>query len=119
MAGCFAPIHLREGSRLQFVAPALGELSWERVTELIEVLPALENKLLQGPELSELVKKAIGEFIAARKLSGFPVTVHQRDLWYQDYVRWETGDSWVPRDSVRKFILFGVVFNAHYSVTVI
>jgi hypothetical protein len=78
---------------IQFVAPALEELSRERVTDLIEVLPALENLFLQGPEPSGLVKKAIGKFIAARQLSGFPVTVHHRDLWYQDYVCWEIGDS--------------------------
>jgi hypothetical protein len=77
---------------IQFVAPALEELAGESVTELMEVLPALENLFLQGPQPSELVKKAIGKFIAARQLSGFPVAVHRRDLWYQNYVRWEIGD---------------------------
>jgi len=77
---------------IKFVAPAPEELAGERVTELMEVLPALENIFLQGPQPSELVKKAIGVFIAARQLSSFPVAVHHRGLWYQDYERWEIGD---------------------------
>jgi len=56
-----------------FVAPALQELSGERVTD---VLPALENLFLEGPQPSGPVKEAIGKFIAARQLAGCPVTVH-------------------------------------------
>jgi hypothetical protein len=56
-----------------FVAPALQELSGERVRE---VLPALENLFLKGPQPSGPVKEAIGKFIAARQLAGCPVTVH-------------------------------------------
>jgi len=59
-----------------FVAPALQELSGERVTE---VLPTLENHFLERPQPSGPVKEAIGKFIAARQLAGFPVTVHYRD----------------------------------------
>jgi len=59
-----------------FVAPALQELSGERVTE---VLPALQNLFLTGPQPSGPVMEAIGKFTAARQLSGCPVTVHHRD----------------------------------------
>src|SRR5216683_1337748 len=68
-------LYLCEDS-VAFVAPALQELSGESVTE---VLPALENLFLEGPRPSGLVKEAIGKFIAARQLAGFPVTVHYRD----------------------------------------
>jgi len=61
---------LSEGS-VPFVAPALQELSGERVTE---VLPALENLFLEGPLQSGPVKRAI----RARQLSGCPVTVRHR-----------------------------------------
>jgi len=59
-----------------FVAPALQELSGERVTE---VLPALENLFLEERLPSGPVKEAIQKFIATRQLSGCPVTVHH---WY-------------------------------------
>jgi hypothetical protein len=59
-----------------FIAPPLQELSAESVTE---VLPALENLFLEGPQPSGPVKEAIGKFIAARQLSGCPVTVHHRE----------------------------------------
>jgi hypothetical protein len=55
-----------------FIAPALQELSGERVTE---VLPTLKTLFLQGPQPSGPVKEAIGKFIAARQLAGCPVTV--------------------------------------------
>ena len=45
-----------------FIASALQELSGERVTE---VLPALENLFLEGPQPSGPVKEAIRKFIAA------------------------------------------------------
>jgi len=59
-----------------FLAPALQELSGERVTE---VLPTLENHFLERPQPSGPVKEAIGKFIAARQLAGCPVTVRHRD----------------------------------------
>jgi hypothetical protein len=59
-----------------FIAPSLQELSAESVTE---VLPALENLFLGGPQPSGPVKEAIRKFIAARQLSGCPVTVHHRE----------------------------------------
>ena len=55
-----------------FIAPALQELSGERLTE---VLPALQNLFLT-PQLSGSVKEAIQKFIATRQLFGYPVTVH-------------------------------------------
>jgi len=74
-----------------FVAPALPlqELSGERVTE---VLPALQNLFLTGPQPSGPVKEAIQKFIAARQLFGYPVTVHHRDNKDLEYKRWEVGD---------------------------
>src|SRR6266851_1810857 len=59
-----------------FVAPALQELSGETA---IEVLPALQNLSLTGRQPSEPAKEAIGKFIAARQLSGCPITVLHRD----------------------------------------
>jgi hypothetical protein len=59
-----------------FIALSLQDLSGERITE---VLPALENLFLEGPQPSGPVKEAIGKFIAARQLSGCPVTVHHPD----------------------------------------
>ena len=55
----------------RLVAPALQELPGESVTE---VLPALQNLFLEESQPSKLVKEAIGKFIAARQLSGCPVT---------------------------------------------
>ena len=76
---------------IQRVAPALEHLAEERVTE---VLPALQNLFLRGPQPSDPVEKAIGKFVAARQLSDRPVSVHHRTseryTWQQ--VRWETGD---------------------------
>jgi hypothetical protein len=69
-----------------FIAPALQELSGERVTE---VLPALQNLFFTGPQPSEPVKEAIQKFIAARQLFGHPVTVHHRDSSDLEYKRWE------------------------------
>jgi len=59
-------------SSVALIAPALQELSGERVTE---VLPSLENLHLQESLPSGPVKEAIGKFTAARQLSGCPITV--------------------------------------------
>ena len=69
-----------------FVAPALQVLSGERVTE---VLPALQNLFLRGPQPWGPVKEAIRKFIAARQLSGCPVTVHRREHGEREYKHWE------------------------------
>jgi len=64
----------------QLVVPALQELTGGRVTE---VLPALQNLFLQGPEPSETVQEVIGQFIAERQLSDCPVAVHcERSGWW-------------------------------------
>ena len=83
-------LHLSEPS-VPFIAPALQELSGERVTE---VLPALENLFLEEPQPSEPVKEAIEKFIAARQLSGFPVTVHYQDRTSDDkFGDWDSDDD--------------------------
>ena len=56
------------------IVPMLQELVGERVAE---VLPALQNIFLQDlRKSSKRVRKAIQQFVAARQLSGYPVTVH-------------------------------------------
>jgi hypothetical protein len=80
-------LDLSEAS-VPFIAPALQELSGEGVTE---VLPALRNLFLRGPMPSGPVKEAIGKFIAARQLAGYPITVHRRELGELEYKRWEVG----------------------------
>ena len=60
----------------QFVltlASVLQELVEEQLTE---ILPALQNIILKGFKSSSPVPEGIGEFIAARELSGRPVVVH-------------------------------------------
>ena len=54
------------------LAPALQELSGESVTE---VFPALQNLFREGPQESGPTQEAIGQFVAARELSGHPVNV--------------------------------------------
>ncbi len=58
------------------VIPALEELVGERATE---VLPTLQSLFLEGLHLSRAVKKAIKTFVAARRLSGLPLTVSHWD----------------------------------------
>jgi hypothetical protein len=59
------------------VAPALQELVGDRTAE---VLPTLQNIFLEGRELS-VVQEGIATFVAARQLSGHPITV---SLWERD-----------------------------------
>ena len=63
------------GNLVQFVAGTLGELTGERI---IEVLPALQNIFLQGFPVPRPVQEAMGKFVTARQLSGRPVTVHHQ-----------------------------------------
>lgn len=62
---------------VRLVAPALQELTRERVTE---VLPALRNIFLRTlgrqPSGRQAVKEAIGQFITTRQLYSHPVSVH-------------------------------------------
>jgi len=62
-------------SLVPLFAPALQELAKERVTE---VLPALHNLFLPEQQPSGSVQEAIGQFIAARRLSNRPVTVREQ-----------------------------------------
>ena len=54
------------------IAPVLQELVGERVTE---VLPALQALFLEEPLPSGPVQEAIGQFVTARQLAGYPITV--------------------------------------------
>ena len=58
------------------VAPALQELTGDRVTE---ALPALENLFLDEIQPSRLAQQAIEQFVAMRERSGHPVTIHGWD----------------------------------------
>ena len=61
---------------LRLIAPALNELDEDSITE---VLPALQNIVIQGPQPSEPDNEEIGKFIATRQLLSSPVTVQLRD----------------------------------------
>jgi hypothetical protein len=54
------------------IARALQELTGGRTTE---VLPALQNVLLEGFQPSEPVQKGIAQFISARQLTNHPVAI--------------------------------------------
>jgi hypothetical protein len=66
----------------RLVAPALDELDGESVTE---VLPVLQNIVLQAPRRSEPDHKAIEKFIATRQFLGSTVTVEHRDGYDPDF----------------------------------
>ena len=57
------------------LAPALKELTGGRTTE---VLPALQNVLLEGFDPSEPVQEGIAQFISARQLANHTIGV---SLW--------------------------------------
>jgi hypothetical protein len=54
------------------IARALQELTGGRATE---VLPALQNVLLEGFQPSEPVQEGIARFISARQLTNHPVAI--------------------------------------------
>jgi len=56
-----------------YVTRALQELTGERI---VQVLPALQTIFLHRPPLSGADPEVTGRFIAARQLSGRPVSVH-------------------------------------------
>jgi hypothetical protein len=60
------------------ISSALHSISLRR-EDAIELLPALQNLFVQGLRSSDSgdVQKAIGSFVAARLVSGHPVTVHR------------------------------------------
>jgi hypothetical protein len=69
------------------IAPALQELTGGRTTE---VLPALQNILLEGFQPSEPVQEGIARFISARQLINRPVVI---SVWDRVLARDESGNS--------------------------
>jgi hypothetical protein len=63
------------------IAPALQELVGARVTE---VLPSLRKIFVQGLKPLELFQENIGQFVAARQLSGHPVTLSVWNCAYNE-----------------------------------
>jgi len=68
-------LHLGKELVLHYIL-ALRELAGERATEL---LPALQNLFIQGLDRLGPIQEALGQFVAARQLSGLPVVVHSWD----------------------------------------
>jgi hypothetical protein len=64
------------------IAPALQELTGRRTTE---VLPALQNFLLEGFQPSEPVYEGIAQFISARQLTNRPVAI---SIWERFPEEW-------------------------------
>jgi hypothetical protein len=60
------------------IAATLQELVGGRVTE---VLPSLENIFVKGLEPSGPFQKNIGQFVAARQISGHPIAISVWDEW--------------------------------------
>jgi hypothetical protein len=58
------------------IGPALQELVGGRVAE---VLPTLQNIFLEGPQPSGRVQEGIGNFVAARQVTGHPIAVSRWD----------------------------------------
>ena len=58
------------------VVSALQELVRDQTTE---VLPTLQNIFSEGLQPSGPVEERIGQFVAARQLTGHPITVSFRD----------------------------------------
>ena len=67
------------------IAHALGELTEERVAE---VLPLLRSLSIGGPQPNGVILGGIEPFVTARQLSGHPITV----------TRWKEDSQWDPRD---------------------
>ena len=63
------------------IAPALLELTGGRTTE---VLPALQNVLVEGYQPSEPVQEGITQLISARRLTNHPVAI---SAWDRDLER--------------------------------
>jgi hypothetical protein len=60
------------------IAPVLQELVGEGV---VEILPALQGLFLEEVDLAGPVQEAIEKFVAARQLSGHPITVSHYSHW--------------------------------------
>jgi hypothetical protein len=67
------------------IVPALQELVGGRTTE---VLPSLQNIFLEELEASGPVQEGIGEFVAARQVTGHPIAVSRWDNSEQDIIDW-------------------------------
>jgi hypothetical protein len=63
------------------ITPALQKLTGGRT---IEVLPALQNVLLEGFQPSKPVQKGIARFISARQLANHPVAI---SAWHRGFAR--------------------------------
>jgi hypothetical protein len=63
------------------IAPALQKLTGGRT---IEVLPSLQNVLLEGFQPSKPVQKGIARFISARQLANHPVAI---SAWHRGFAR--------------------------------
>ena len=92
MVGTFASIHDCEELYLSLeivlrIVPALQELVGERVTE---VLPNLQNILLEDRQETEFVSEAIRQFIAVRQLSSRPIAISH----------WIREDEWSMVDDI-------------------
>ena len=74
------------------IAPILQELTGGRTTE---VLPALQNVLLEGFQPSEPVQEGIANFISSRQLTNHPVAI---SVWHKE-LAWEREQLW-GRDSI-------------------
>jgi len=61
------------------VCSALQELSGERVPEVLPTLQGLFISHLSSDSLPEGIRKAIKTFVAARRRSGHPVSVHRKE----------------------------------------
>jgi hypothetical protein len=63
----------------QRIALVLQELTGGRTTE---VLPTLQNVLLEGFQPSEPVQEGIARFVSARRLTDHPVAI---SVWHRDF----------------------------------
>jgi hypothetical protein len=57
------------------IAPALQELVEGRTTDVLDVLPALQNIFLKGFGSSGSVQESIGQFVAARQVVNHPIGI--------------------------------------------
>ena len=82
------------------IAPTLQKLVEGRVTE---VLPTLQNIYLEGVRSSETgpIQEVIEKFVAARQLSGHPITV---SLWERSSDSDSDDDRWLVNLRFQKIL---------------
>ena len=61
------------------IAAALQELVGNIIIQSVQVLPILQNIFVEKPEPSRPFQKIIGQFVAARQLSGHPIAISDWD----------------------------------------